>query len=116
MTPFNGGGLLRVKDLTEDSEEVGKRKLRPKQWMLAKANHADARRLGKIVTEDFAGCLNVTVCAVQGAQAERLLVLGFHLHGNDRVEVECVVAAKVLSRLPHGIAEDHDRRCLSASR
>ena len=48
MTPFNGSGLLCVKDLTEDSEEVGNRKLRPKQRMLAKANHADTRRLGKI--------------------------------------------------------------------
>ena len=52
---------LCSKDLTEHSEEVGDRKLRPKQRMLAKANHADTRRLGKIVTEDFAGCLYVTV-------------------------------------------------------
>ena len=35
-----------VKDLTEHSEEVGNRELRPKERVLAKANRADSLRRG----------------------------------------------------------------------
>ena len=67
---FASNVFLGVKDLTEHSEEVGNRKLRPKEWVLAKANHADTHGLGKIAPDDFAGRLNVTVSTIQVAQAE----------------------------------------------
>ena len=47
----------RVKNFGEHSEEVGHRKLRPKERMLAKANDADARRFGKVAPDDPAGRL-----------------------------------------------------------
>ena len=97
-----------MKDLTEHSEEVGNRKLRPKEWVLAKANHADTRGLGKIAPDNFAGRLHVTVSDVHVAQAERLLVVGFNLHGNDRVEIECVVPAEVLVLVHLAIAEGEE--------
>ena len=94
-----------MKDLTEHSEEVGNRKLRPKERVLTKANHADTRGLGKIAPDDFAGRLYVTVSDVQVAQAERFLVLGFDLHGNDCVQIECVVPAEVLVLVHLAITE-----------
>ena len=54
---------------------------------------------------DFAGRFHVTVSDVQVAQAERLLVLGFDVHGNDRVQIECVVPAEVLVFVHLAIAE-----------
>ena len=61
---FPSNEVLRVKDITEYSEEFGNRKLRPKERVLAKANRANTRRCGKITPTDFAGRLHVPVLAV----------------------------------------------------
>ncbi|MEI8375789.1 MAG: hypothetical protein WCJ35_23450 [Planctomycetota bacterium] len=55
---------LSVENLTKDSEEVGNGKLRPEKRVFTKADHANARRRGKIVSNDFASRLHVAVSAV----------------------------------------------------